>query len=402
MEPDAVARIFRQESGRAIASLVARFGDIDGAEEAVQEAFAEALARWPIDGMPPSPAGWIITTARNRAIDRFRREASRDARHHDAVMLADQIQPEERAQPVSDDRLRLIFTCCHPALSSEAQVALTLRLIGGLQTEEIARGFLVEPRTMAQRLTRAKRKIKANAIPYRIPEPQELPHRLPPVLAVIYLVFNEGYLSASGQSVIRTELSDEAIRLARVLAELMPEEPEVLGLLALLLLTDGRRQARIAPNGDIVRLEHQDRSLWDDTQIAEGLDLVRRCVRRNQPGPYQLQASIAALHASAPTFEATSWHKILDLYDQLLAHVPTPVVALNRAIALAEVDGAEVALAMLDSLTIESYPLFHATRGDLLERLERPVEAAQAFLRAAELTDNDAERRSLLARAEGG
>ena len=400
--PDAIGAIFRQESGRAIASLVRRFGDIDVAEEAVQEAFAQALARWPIDGTPPAAAGWIITTARNRIIDRHRREASREDRQHRAALLADQVAPDpfEEDVPVDDDRLRLIFTCCHPALSTEAQVALTLRLIGGLQTEEIARAFVVEHRTMAQRLTRAKRKIKANSIPYRIPAAAELPNRLGSVLVVIYLIFNEGYVAASGEDLTRPELAAEALRLGRLLAELMPDEPEVLGLLALMLLTEARRPSRIDSNGAIVRLEDQDRRLWDQDLIAEGHELVRRCVRRGQPGRYQLQAAIAAVHANAPTLPDTSWDKIVELYDQLYALMPTPVVALNRAIAIAEVDGPEVALDLVDQLALDRYPLWHATRGDLLARLDRHDDAAAAFTEASRLTDNGAERDLLNERAQ--
>ncbi len=405
--PERIGAIFREESGRAIASLVRRFGDIDLAEEAVQDAFARALARWPIDGLPPAPAGWIITTARNRIVDHHRREADRDGRHRRAALLAAQVTPDpfEDDGPVDDDRLRLIFTCCHPALSTETQVALTLRLIGGLQTEEIARAFLVEHRTMAQRLTRAKRKIKANSIPYRIPAVAELPNRLASVLVVIYLIFNEGYVAASGDDLTRPGLSDEAIRLGRLLAELMPDEPEVLGLLALMLLTEARRRGRIDSDGSIVRLEDQDRRRWDPHLIAEGHELVRRCVRRDQPGRYQLQAAIAAVHASAPTFDDTSWEKIVDLYDQLHAMTPTPIVALNRAIAVAEIEGPEVALELVDRLDLGRYALWHATRGDLLARLGRHLEAAAAFADASRLTDNQPERdlldgRSSASRAE--
>ncbi len=401
VDAERIGSVFREESGRAIASLVRRFGDIDLAEEAVQETFARALARWPIDGLPLAPGAWIITTGRNRIIDRLRREGTREERHHRAVLLADQSAPDPTDQEptVDDDRLRLIFMCCHPALAPEAQVALTLRLIGGLQTDEIARAFVVEPRTMAQRLTRAKRKIRDNNIPYRVPSAAELTNRLRPVLAVVYLIFNEGYLPASGEHVIRAELSAEAIRLARVLAHLMPDEPEVAGLLALLTLTEARRPARVDTTGGIVRLADQDRTLWDQDLIGEGHELVRRCVRRNQPGPYQLQAAIAAVHANAYTADQTSWDKILDLYDQLHALAPTPIVALNRAIALAEVHGPERALAIIDPLPLDGYPLKHATRGDLLERIGEYALAADAFTHAASLTNNTAERTLLTQRA---
>jgi len=377
-----------------VASLVRLFGDIDIAEEAVQEAFVVALERWPSSGVPPSPAGWIITTARNRAIDRLRRESSRDNRHAQAVLLHAEDEPTE-VGPVQDDRLRLIFTCCHPALAPEAQVALTLRLIAGLQTPEIARAFLVSEPTMAQRLVRAKNKIRAAHIPYRVPGDAELPDRLPPVLAVVYLVFNEGYVASAGDELVRTDLCREATRLARLVAELMPDEPEVIGLLALLLLTEARRPARTAPDGSLVRLADQDRSRWDRALVDEGQALVRACLRRNAPGPYQIQAAINAVHSDAATAADTDWVQIVQLYDQLMAIAPTPVVAMNRAIALAEVEGPRRALAALDRLALDGYHLFHAARADVLERLGRYGEASAAYDEALTRTTNAAERRLL-------
>ena len=377
-----------------MASLVRVFGDIDIAEEAVQEAFVVALERWPSSGVPPSPAGWIITTARNRAIDRLRRESSRDNRHAQAVLLHAEDEPTE-VGPVQDDRLRLIFTCCHPALAPEAQVALTLRLIAGLQTPEIARAFLVSEPTMAQRLVRAKNKIRAAHIPYRVPGDAELPDRLPPVLAVVYLVFNEGYVASAGDELVRTDLCREATRLARLVAELMPDEPEVIGLLALLLLTEARRPARTAPDGSLVRLADQDRSRWDRALVDEGQALVRACLRRNAPGPYQIQAAINAVHSDAATAADTDWVQIVQLYDQLMAIAPTPVVAMNRAIALAEVEGPRQALAALDRLALDGYYLFHAARADVLERLGRHGEASAAYDEALTRTTNAAERRLL-------
>jgi RNA polymerase sigma-70 factor (ECF subfamily) len=373
-----------------VAVLTRVLGDIDLAEDAVQEAFTIAVRRWPADGVPPAPAGWIITTARNRAIDKLRREASRADKHAQAALLHVQDEPTEEGA-VRDDRLRLIFTCCHPALARAAQVALTLRLIGGLSTAEIARAFLVPEPTMAQRIARAKGKIRDAGIPYRVPSDAELPGRLRTVLTVVYLIFNEGHLGRAG-------LDAEAIRLGRVLAGLMPDEPEAIGLLALMLLTESRRLARTGQDGRLVLLADQDRGLWDDALIAEGQTLVRHCLRRNQPGPYQIQAAISAVHSDAASAATTDWAQILTLYDQLLACSPTPVVALNRAVAVAEVSDPAVALDLVDRLNLDGYYLYHAIRADLLRRLNRDSEAAAAYQAALDHAHNPAERAFLTAR----
>jgi RNA polymerase sigma-70 factor (ECF subfamily) len=393
----AIERIYREEYGRIVASLTRRFGDIDIAEEAAGEALLAAVERWPRDGVPPNPGGWLTTTAGNRAIDKLRRESHRDAKHQAAYMIHDDT-PHEPTGLVEDDRLRLIFTCCHPALAPEARVALTLRLLGGLTVAEIAQAFLVPETTMAQRITRAKKKISVAKIPYRVPSAEDLGERVNGVLAVIYLVFNEGYLSSSADaSPIREELTAEAIRLARILRMLLPGDPEVMGLLALMLLTEARRRSRVA-GGELVLLREQDRGGWDRELIAEGHALVRECLAIGRPGQYQLLAAINAVHTDAPTAADTDWSQIATLYGQLYALTPSPVVALNRAVVIAELDGPEVGLAEVDRLSLDGYHLWHATRADLLRRLGRSAEARAAYDAALARTDNEAERAFLTRR----
>ncbi len=392
--PAEIDRIYREEYGRVVASLARRFGDIDIAEDAAGEALLTAVERWPVDGIPPNPGGWLTTTAGNRAIDRIRRESLRDTKHQAALMITDDT-PHEPTGPVEDDRLRLLFTCCHPALAPEARVALTLRLLGGLTVEEIARAFLVAETTMGQRITRAKAKIKAAHIPYRVPEREDLGARLGGVLAVVYLVFNEGYLAGAGADPIRSDLTAEAIRLGRILRLLMPEEGEVAGLLALMLLSEARSASRVA-GGELVTLDEQDRGGWDRALIDEGHALVRGCLAQVAatsvgPGPYQILAAINAVHTDARSPRDTDWNQIVALYDQLYAVTPTPVVALNRAVAVAELDGPDVGLSLVNSLDLSGYHAWHVTRADLLRRLGRGAEARTEYDAAIAATQNPAE-----------
>lgn len=398
-----IDRIYREEYGRVVASLARRFGDLDIAEDAAGEALLAAVEKWPTGGIPPNPGGWLTTTATHRAIDRIRRESLRDTKHQAALMITDDT-PREPTGLISDDQLRLIFTCCHPALAAEARVALTLRLLGGLTVGEIARGFLVPETTMAQRITRAKAKIKAARIPFRVPDSSDVTDRLGGVLAVIHLVFNEGYLAGAGADPIRADLTDEAIRLGRLMRTLLPDEGEVAGLLALMLLTESRRDARVAGD-ELVTLDEQDRGSWNHELIAEGHALVRECLARvaaggPAPGTYQLMAAINAVHADASDARATDWSQIAQLYDQLYAVAPTPIVAMNRAIVIAELDGPDVALSVVESLALEGYHAWHATRADLLRRLGRSAEARSAYESAIAATENTAEKAYLSRRRD--
>lgn len=400
---EAITRVHQEEWARVVASLTRRFGDLDIAEEAAAEAFAIAVERWPADGVPPNPGAWLTTTANRKAIDRIRRERKRDDKHREAQVLYDD-DPSEPLGAIDDDRLRLIFTCCHPALAMESRVALTLRMVGGLTVPEIARAFLVQESAMGQRITRAKAKIKAARIPYRVPSAEDIPARLSGVLAVLFLVFNEGYLATGAEAdPVRPGLTAEAIRLTRLVRDLLPEDGEVAGLLALMLLTEARRTARVSLTGELVTLDEQDRGAWNAELIAEGQGLVReRLASGAPPGRYQILAAINAVHTSARDVRDTDWSQIVALYDQLVRLDPSPIVALNRAIAVAEIDGPDVALAAVDRLAqpLAGYHAYHATRADLLRRLGRSQDARAAYDTAIELTGNTAESAALTRRRD--
>ncbi|HEU5024524.1 MAG TPA: DUF6596 domain-containing protein [Spirillospora sp.] len=403
---EAVTRAHSEEWARVVASLTRRFGDLDIAEEAAAEAFATAVQRWPDDGVPPNPGAWLTTTAARKAIDRIRRESKRDDKHREARMVQDD-GPPEPVGAIDDDRLRLIFTCCHPALAAQTRVALTLRMVGGLTVPEIARAYLVADTAMERRITRAKAKIKAARIPYRVPSAEDLPARVSGVLAVLYLVFNEGYLATGpGTDPVRHDLTTEAIRLTRLVRALLPDDGEAAGLLALMLLTEARRAARVSAGGELVPLAEQDRGAWDATLIAEGHRLVRERLAAAAagvaPGRYQILAAINAVHTSACDMRDTDWSQVLALYDQLVRLDASPIITLNRAIALAEVDGPEVAMAAVDRLEDElaGYHAYHATRADLLRRLRRGHEAREAYDRAIELAGNTAETAYLARRRD--
>jgi RNA polymerase sigma-70 factor (ECF subfamily) len=396
---EAIAQAHRQEWARVVATLARRIGDLDVAEEMAAEAFATAVERWPVDGVPPNPGAWLTTTAYRKAIDRLRREVKRDEKHREALMLYEAAEP---LGAIDDDRLRLVFTCCHPALAMEARVALTLRMVGGLTVPEISRAFLVQESAMGRRITRAKDKIKAARLPYRVPSREDLPARINGVLAVLYLIFNEGYLASDpAKEAVRADLTAEAIRLTRLVRDLLPTDGEVAGLLALMLLTEARRPARLSAGGELVTLAEQDRGAWDRELIAEGHALVRaRIESGDAPGRYQIHAAINAVHTDAPDIRDTDWSQIMALYDQLVRLDPSPIVRLNRAIALAELDGPQVGLAEVDSLPLDGYHPFHATRAELLRRLGRSEEARAAYDRAIELTGNTGETAYLIRRRD--